>query len=166
MTVVVRRPASAGSCRLADGRRRHQQWKRGRARRSHAGEGEPRQIHAVDDESKSDPNVKTYRFLNDEDVDQFKKLSPISRCRRDPAPEGLPTSFRVNAKSLQLTRRSAPVQNVLASIRSRRGKGGEDAPKRHQVDTLGVLVLAGVLRIASSLFLIVNTIRSRRRPAA
>jgi cell division transport system permease protein len=128
------------------------------------------QIDAVRDQLKADPNVKSQRFLDhDAAYAEFKKLfadQPVLVENETPA--GLPTSFRV-----------VPVKPEFTTVI---GNSFQNVPGVDQINTpakevktlLNVtkwirwafFVLAGVL-LASSLFLIVNTIRlatfARRR---
>ena len=128
------------------------------------------QIDAVSAQLKADPNVKSQRFLDhDAAYAEFKKLfadQPVLVENETPA--GLPTSFRV-----------VPVKPEFTTVI---GNSFQNVPGVDQINTpakevktlLNVtkwirwafFVLAGVL-LASSLFLIVNTIRlatfARRR---
>lgn len=130
------------------------------------------QIDNVRHQLETDPNVKKggIRFLDHQDAyNEFKKLfadQPV--LVENETPEGLPTSFRV-----------VPVKPEFTTVI---GKSFENVPGVDQINTpakevktlLNVtkwirwafFVLAGVL-LASSLFLIVNTIRlatfARRR---
>jgi cell division transport system permease protein len=128
------------------------------------------QIHAVTAQLQSDPNVKSSRFLTHQDAyNEFKKLfadQPVLVENETPA--GLPTSFRVVPIKPQLT-------SVIASeFQNVPGVSAVNTPAKEVKTLLNVtkwirwafFVLAGVL-LASSLFLIVNTIRlatfARRR---
>jgi cell division transport system permease protein len=128
------------------------------------------QIAAVKQQLDSNPNVKSSRFLDHDDAyREFKKLfadQPVLVENETPA--GLPTSFRVVPKSPQLT---TQVGNEFKNVP---GVKQINTPAK-QVKTLlnvtrwirlAFFGLAGVL-LASSLFLIVNTIRlatfARRR---
>ena len=128
------------------------------------------QIDSVQKLLNSDPNVKSSRFLDhDAAYAEFKKLfadQPVLVENETPA--GLPTSFRVVPKTPQLTN---TVGNEFKNVP---GVKQINTPAK-QVKTLlnvtrwirlAFFVLAGVL-LASSLFLIVNTIRlatfARRR---
>jgi cell division transport system permease protein len=130
------------------------------------------QIDAVRAELDRSPDVRRYRFLSKEDA--FKEAKRI--FANDPEllanidPEGLPVSFRVVPRTAELT------EKVAARFENRQGQGIDDVlTAKEQVRRLlaGIrwirglfLVIAGVL-LASSLFLIVNTIRlatfARRR---
>jgi cell division transport system permease protein len=129
-----------------------------------------KQIHAVGEQLKSDPNVKTFRFLNHQDAyNEFKKLfadQPVLVENETPA--GLPTSYRVTPNTPQLTASiSSEFQNIP-------GVDQINTPAKEVKTLLNVTKwirwaffgLAAVL-LASSLFLIVNTIRlatfARRR---
>jgi cell division transport system permease protein len=116
------------------------------------------------------PDVKNFRFLNHEDAySEFKKI-----FRDQPAliestsPEDLPTSFRVAPQTAEQT---AEIANRFATFTG----VDEVITAQEQVDRLltatrviriGFWAIAGLL-LASSLFLIVNTIRlatfARRR---
>lgn len=126
--------------------------------------------NAVTAQLKSDPNVKSFRFLTHQDAyNEFKKLfadQPVLVENETPA--GLPTSFRVVPIKPQLT-------SVIASeFQNVPGVSAVNTPAKEVKTLLNVtkwirwafFVLAGVL-LASSLFLIVNTIRlatfARRR---
>jgi cell division transport system permease protein len=128
------------------------------------------QTDAVRNQLKSDPNIKSYRFLDHEDAyREFKKLfadQPVLVENETPA--GLPTSFRVVPIKPQLT---TSIGNEFQNVP---GVNQINTPAK-QVKTLlnvtkwirwAFFGLAGVL-LASSLFLIVNTIRlatfARRR---
>ena len=129
-----------------------------------------KQIHAVGEQLKSNPNVKSFRFLNHQDAyNEFKKLfadQPVLVENETPA--GLPTSYRVTPSSPQFTSEiGAEFQNVP-------GVDQINTPAKEVKTLLNVTKwirwaffgLAAVL-LASSLFLIVNTIRlatfARRR---
>jgi cell division transport system permease protein len=128
------------------------------------------QIAAVETQLKSSPSVKSYRFFDhDAAYREFKKLfadQPVLVENETPA--GLPTSFRVVPIKPQLT---TAIGNEFQNVP---GVKQINTPAK-QVKTLlnvtrwirlAFFVLAGVL-LASSLFLIVNTIRlatfARRR---
>jgi len=128
------------------------------------------QINAVKAQLKSDPNVKSSRFLTHQDAyNEFKRLfadQPVLVENETPA--GLPTSFRVVPIKPQLT-------SVIASeFQNVPGVSAVNTPAKEVKTLLNVtkwirwafFTLAGVL-LASSLFLIVNTIRlatfARRR---
>jgi len=128
------------------------------------------QIDAVESQLKSSPSVKSYRFFDhDAAYREFKKLfadQPVLVENETPA--GLPTSFRVVPIKPQLT---TTIGNEFQNVP---GVKQINTPAK-QVKTLlnvtrwirlAFFVLAGVL-LASSLFLIVNTIRlatfARRR---
>jgi cell division transport system permease protein len=135
-------------------------------------EATPAQIEAVRAELDQSADVRRYRFLSKEDA--FKEAKRI--FANDPEllanidPEGLPVSFRVAPRTAELT------EKVAAQFTKRQGQGIDDVlTAKEQVRRLlaGIrwirglfLVIAGVL-LASSLFLIVNTIRlatfARRR---
>ena len=118
------------------------------------------------------PNVKSYRFLDHQDAyKEFKKLlrRPAGARRERRRRPACPTSFRVVPIKPQLTEHDR--QRVPERARRRHGQhagqGSEDAAQRdHSGSGCAFFVLAGVL-LASSLFLIVNTIRlatfARRR---
>jgi cell division transport system permease protein len=129
-----------------------------------------KQIASVRDQLKSNPSVKSYRFFNHDDAyREFKKLfadQPV--LVENETPEGLPTSFRVVPIKPQLT---TTIGNEFQNVP---GVKQINTPAK-QVKTLlnvtrwirlAFFTLAGVL-LASSLFLIVNTIRlatfARRR---
>jgi cell division transport system permease protein len=128
------------------------------------------EIAAVRKQLDSDPDVKSQRFLDhDAAYAEFKKLfadQPVLVENETPA--GLPTSFRVVPKTPQLT-------NVVGNeFKNVPGVAQINTPAKEVKTLLNVtkwirwafFVLAGVL-LASSLFLIVNTIRlatfARRR---
>jgi cell division transport system permease protein len=135
------------------------------------------QVHAskaqtdnVESMLKSDPNVKSYRFLNHEDAySEFKRLfadQPV--LVENETPENLPESFRVAPNTAELTKVvGEEFQNVP-------GVDIINTPAKTVKTLLNVtkwirwafFALAAVL-LASSLFLIVNTIRlatfARRR---
>ena len=128
------------------------------------------QIKAVRNQLDHDPSVKSYRFFNHDDAyREFKKLfadQPV--LVENETPDGLPTSFRVVPTKPQLT---TTIGNEFQNVP---GVKQINTPAK-QVKTLlnvtrwirlAFFVLAGVL-LASSLFLIVNTIRlatfARRR---
>jgi cell division transport system permease protein len=128
------------------------------------------QIDTVNTQLKSDPNVKSYRFLTKQDAKkEFDKLfadQPVL-VENEPA-SGLPTSFRVVPVKPQLT---SVIANAFQNVP---GVDAVNTPAKEVKTLLNVtkwirwafFVLAGVL-LASSLFLIVNTIRlatfARRR---
>ena len=128
------------------------------------------QTQSVADQLHSDPSVKSYRFLNHDDAyAEFKKLfadQPVLVENETPA--GLPESFRVVPKTPQLT---STIGNEFQNVP---GVDQINTPAKEVKTLLNVtkwirwafFVLAGVL-LASSLFLIVNTIRlatfARRR---
>jgi cell division transport system permease protein len=119
---------------------------------------------------KSDPNVKNYKFFTHQDaMNEFKKLfadQPVLVENETPA--GLPTSYRVVPIKPQLT---SVIANEFQNVP---GVSTVNTPAKEVKTLLNVtkwirwafFVLAGVL-LASSLFLIVNTIRlatfARRR---
>jgi cell division transport system permease protein len=127
-------------------------------------------INAVKAQLKSDPNVKSYRFLTHQDAyNEFKRLfadQPVLVQNETPA--GLPTSFRVVPTKPQLT------SVIAAEFKNVPGVSAVNTPAKEVKTLLNVtkwirwafFTLAGVL-LASSLFLIVNTIRlatfARRR---
>ncbi len=128
------------------------------------------QIQTVHDQLQQDANVKSSRFLTQQDAyNEFKKIfSDQPVLVQNIGPTNLPTSFRVVPKSPQLT------QVVNDEFQNRPGVDKIFTPAK-QVKTLltatrwirlAFFSLAGVL-LASSLFLIVNTIRlatfARRR---
>jgi cell division transport system permease protein len=128
------------------------------------------QIHAVGEQLKTNPNVKSFRFLNHQDAyNEFKKLfadQPVLVENETPA--GLPTSYRVTPNTPQLT---ASISNEFQNVP---GVDQINTPAKEVKTLLNVTKwirwaffgLAAVL-LASSLFLIVNTIRlatfARRR---
>jgi cell division transport system permease protein len=128
------------------------------------------QIAAVRSQLKSDPNVKSYRFFTHQDAyNEFKKLFADQQVLvANETPAGLPTSFRVVPIKPQLT---AVIANEFQNVP---GVNAVNTPAKEVKTLLNVtkwirwafFVLAGVL-LASSLFLIVNTIRlatfARRR---
>jgi cell division transport system permease protein len=129
-----------------------------------------KQIHAVGEQLKTNPDVKSFRFLNHQDAyNEFKKLfadQPV--LVENETPEGLPTSYRVTPRSPQLT---ASISNEFQNVP---GVDQINTPAKEVKTLLNVTKwirwaffgLAAVL-LASSLFLIVNTIRlatfARRR---
>ena len=128
------------------------------------------QINAVNAQLKSDPNVKSFHFLTQQDAkkefDQLFADQPVL-VENEPA-SGLPTSFRVVPIKPQLT---SVIANEFQNVP---GVNVINTPAKEVKTLLNVtkwirwafFVLAGVL-LASSLFLIVNTIRlatfARRR---
>lgn len=130
------------------------------------------QIAAVRTELGSSPDVRRYRFLSKEDAfAEAKRIfagDPELLANIDP--EGLPVSFRVAPRQAELT------EKVAALFAGRQAEGIDDVlTAKEQVRRLlaGIrwirglfFVIAGVL-LASSLFLIMNTIRlatyARRR---
>jgi len=130
------------------------------------------QIDAVKAELEKAPDVRSVRFLSKEDAfNEAKRIfagDPELLANIDP--EGLPVSFRVTPKEAELT------EEVAARFAGRQGEGIDDVlTAKEQVRRLlaGIrwirglfFAIAGVL-LASSLFLIVNTIRlatfARRR---
>lgn len=130
------------------------------------------QIAAVRAELESSPDVRRYRFLSKEDAfAEAKRIfagDPELLANIDP--EGLPVSFRVAPRQAELT------EKVAARFAARQAEGIDDVlTAKEQVRRLlaGIrwirglfFVIAGVL-LASSLFLITNTIRlatyARRR---
>jgi cell division transport system permease protein len=133
----------------------------------HAGDN---QISAVRAQLKSDPNVKSFRFLTHQDAyNEFKRLfadQPVLVENETPA--GLPTSYRVVPTKPQLT------SVIAGEFQNVPGVSAVNTPAKEVKTLLNVtkwirwafFTLAGVL-LASSLFLIVNTIRlatfARRR---
>jgi cell division transport system permease protein len=128
------------------------------------------QVASVDHTLRNDPNVKSYRFLDhDAAYKEFKKLfadEPV--LVENTSPSALPTSFRVVPIKAQLTTTIAnEFQNVpgvdSVNTPAKQVKGLLTATRWIR---LAFFVMAGVL-LASSLFLIVNTIRlatfARRR---
>ncbi len=127
-------------------------------------------IAAVRSQLKSDPNVKSFRFFTHQDAyNEFKKLFADQQVLvANETPAGLPTSFRVVPIKPQLT---AVIANEFQNVP---GVNAVNTPAKEVKTLLNVtkwirwafFVLAGVL-LASSLFLIVNTIRlatfARRR---
>jgi cell division transport system permease protein len=128
------------------------------------------QIAAVRNQLTTNPSVKSVRFFNHQDAyNEFKKLfadQPV--LVENETPDGLPTSFRVAPIKPQLT---TTIGNEFQNVP---GVKQINTPAK-QVKTLlnvtrwirlAFFALAGVL-LASSLFLIVNTIRlatfARRR---
>lgn len=130
------------------------------------------QIAAVRTELESSPDVRRYRFLSKEDAfSEAKRIfagDPELLANIDP--EGLPVSFRVAPRQAELT------EKVAALFAGRQSEGIDDVlTAKEQVRRLlaGIrwirglfFIIAGVL-LASSLFLIMNTIRlatyARRR---
>ena len=128
------------------------------------------QIHTVHDMLSHDPNVTSFKYLDhDAAYAEFKKLfadQPVLVENETPA--GLPTSFRVVPKTPQLT------NTVGAEFKNVPGVNEVNTPAKEVKTLLNVtrwirlafFLMAGVL-LASSLFLIVNTIRlatfARRR---
>lgn len=137
--------------------------------RSEASEG---QIAAVRAELEQSPDVRRYRFFSKEDAfNEAKRIfagDPELLSNIDP--DGLPVSFRVAPKKAELT------EKVAAHFQNRFDDGVDTVlTAKEQVRRLlaGIrwirglfFAIAGVL-LASSLFLIVNTIRlatfARRR---
>jgi cell division transport system permease protein len=137
--------------------------------RSEASEG---QIAAVRAELEQSPDVRRFRFFSKEDAfNEAKRIfagDPELLSNIDP--DGLPVSFRVAPKKAELT------ENVAAAFQGRYTDGVDTVlTAKEQVRRLlaGIrwirglfFAIAGVL-LASSLFLIVNTIRlatfARRR---
>ncbi len=135
-------------------------------------EASAEQIAAVQAELEKSPDVRRFRFLTKDDAfAEAKRIfagDPELLANIDPA--GLPVSFRVAPKQAELT------EKVAAQFSNRRAEGIEDVlTAKEQVRRLlaGIrwirglfFAIAGVL-LASSLFLIVNTIRlatfARRR---
>jgi cell division transport system permease protein len=129
-----------------------------------------KQIAAVREQLGADPSVKTFRFLNHQDAyNEFKKLFADQQVLvENQTPAGLPTSFRVTPKAPQLT---STIGNEFNNVP---GVDQINTPAKEVKTLLNVtkwirwafFALAGVL-LASSLFLIVNTIRlatyARRR---
>jgi cell division transport system permease protein len=129
-----------------------------------------KQIAAVRQQLDANPNVKSQRFLNHQDAyNEFKKLfadQPV--LVENETPEGLPTSFRVVPVKPELT---ASISNEFENVP---GVDQINTPAKEVKTLLNVTKwirwaffgLAAVL-LASSLFLIVNTIRlatfARRR---
>ncbi len=117
-----------------------------------------------------DPNVKSYKFLNHDDAyAEFKRLFADQKILvENETPEGLPESFRVVPKTPQLT---SVVGDAYKNVP---GVDTINTPAKSVKTLLNVtkwirwafFALAAVL-LASSLFLIVNTIRlatfARRR---
>ena len=130
------------------------------------------QIAAVRAELEKSKDVRSYRFLSKDDAfEEAKRIfanDPEVLANVDP--EGLPVSFRVAPARAELT------EKVAAKFTGRKADGVEDVlTAKEQVRRLlsGIrwikglfFAIAGVL-LASSLFLIVNTIRlatfARRR---
>ena len=128
------------------------------------------QIDAVKTQLKSDRNVKSYHFLSKQDAKkEFDKLfadQPVL-VENEPA-SGLPTSYRVVPIKPQLT---SVIANEFQNVP---GVDTVNTPAKEVKTLLNVtrwirlafFLMAGVL-LASSLFLIVNTIRlatfARRR---
>ncbi len=128
------------------------------------------QIAAVETELKDSPEVKDFEFLTKQDAfEEFKRLFQDDPALvREVTPESLPTSFRVAPKEAELT------ETLAKRFEARAGVDNVLTAKK-QVDRmltatrwlrLTFWALAGVL-LASSLFLIMNTIRlatfARRR---
>jgi cell division transport system permease protein len=130
------------------------------------------QIQAVRTELDNSPDVRRYRFLSKEDA--FAEAKRI--FANDPEllanidPQGMPVSFRVAPKRAELT------ETVAAHFTGRQGDGIDDVlTAKQQVRRLlagirwirGLFFVIAAVLLASSLFLIVNTIRlatfARRR---
>jgi cell division transport system permease protein len=130
------------------------------------------QIQAVRTELDNSPDVRRYRFLSKEDA--FAEAKRI--FANDPEllanidPQGMPVSFRVAPKRAELT------ETVAARFTGRQGDGIDDVlTAKQQVRRLlagirwirGLFFVIAAVLLASSLFLIVNTIRlatfARRR---
>ena len=178
MTVAVSLFLFGGILLVSAHRRpRHQPVEaRRRARDLHEGRTRAQQqIADVADELDAPiPNVKSYRFLNHDDAyDEFKKHLPDQPVlvESDDARRRCPTSFRVAPTKAELT--AGGRQRVRERARRRR----RSSPPQEQVEdacsTSTQWIRLRVLRawprvlLASSLFLIVNTIRlatfARRR---
>jgi cell division transport system permease protein len=128
------------------------------------------QIGAVRDALKSDPNVKSFRYLDKQAA--YKEFQRIFRrspdITRDITAADLPPSFRVAPKRAELT------NVVKGQFQTQQGVEDVQTPGEALKGLLDVtsevkwifIVLSSVL-LASSLFLIVNTIRlatfARRR---
>jgi cell division transport system permease protein len=137
------------------------------------------QVKATQEQTKNvetmlhnDPNVKSFRFLDHQDAyNEFKRLFQDQQTlveAENPDGTGLPESFRVAPKTAELT---TVVGNEFENVP---GVDQINTPAKSVKTLLNVtkwirwafFILAGVL-LASSLFLIVNTIRlatfARRR---
>lgn len=136
------------------------------------GEATETQVAAVRKELEQSPDVRSFRFLTKQDAfEEAKRIfagDPELLANIDP--EGLPVSFRVAPREAELT------EEVAAAFSGRAEAGIDEVlTAKEQVRRLlaGIrwirglfFAIAGVL-LASSLFLIVNTIRlatyARRR---
>jgi len=137
------------------------------------------QVKATQEQTKNvesmlhnDPNVKSFRFLDHQEAyNEFKRLFQDQQTlveAENPDGSGLPESFRVAPKTAELT---TVVGNEFENVP---GVDQINTPAKSVKTLLNVtkwirwafFILAGVL-LASSLFLIVNTIRlatfARRR---
>ncbi|HTL86061.1 MAG TPA: permease-like cell division protein FtsX [Acidimicrobiia bacterium] len=128
------------------------------------------QVNAIRDALTSDPNVKTYRFLNHDDaMEEFKKIfRDQPELIKTTTPDALPESFRVTPKSAEFTEEVAAHYQELPGV---------DTVVTAQQQVKRLLNAIRIVRLmffgmaaallASSLFLIVNTIRlatfARRR---
>jgi len=129
-----------------------------------------KQVQVIENELKADPQVKSYKYLNQQDAyNIFKKdFADQPALVESTKPSDLPESFRVEPQRAELTAplalRYEDQQNVATVITA------AQQIKRLLTATrwirLAFISMASVL-LASSLFLIVNTIRlatfARRR---
>jgi cell division transport system permease protein len=128
------------------------------------------QIGDVRSSLQDDPNVKSFRFLSKKDAyEEFKKIfSSQPDLVNSITPDDLPTSFRVAPKRAELT------TVVQQEFETRQGVDSVDTPGSalHQlIDVTNkirlIFIVISLVLLASSLFLIVNTIRlatfARRR---
>ena len=128
------------------------------------------QIDAIREELAASPEVKTFRFLNKQDAyEVFKELfRGKPELTQNVSPEDLPTSFRVVPARAEYT------ESLVREFKGRTGVkrviSADQAVDNMLTATRAIRIaffaMAGVL-LASSLFLIVNTIRlatfTRRR---
>ena len=128
------------------------------------------QVTAIRDALSADANIKTYRFLNHDDaMVEFKKIfRDQPELIKTTTPDALPESFRVTPKSAEFTEEVAGHYQELPGV---------DTVVTAQQQVKRLLNAIRIVRLmffgmaaallASSLFLIVNTIRlatfARRR---
>jgi cell division transport system permease protein len=137
-----------------------------------AAEATPEQVEKVRAELAASPDVRRFRFLTK--ADAYKEAKRIFAGDPDLLanidPEGLPVSFRVAPRKAELT------EKVAAHFQSRPAEGIDEVlTAKEQVRRLlagirwirGLFFTIAAVLLASSLFLIVNTIRlatyARRR---
>ncbi|HXY93770.1 MAG TPA: permease-like cell division protein FtsX [Acidimicrobiia bacterium] len=128
------------------------------------------QISAVRNGLDNDPNVKSYRYLDKKAAyEEFKRIFRNSPdTTRDIRPQDLPASFRVAPKRAELT------ETVRNEFKTQPGVDVVNTPGESLKGLLDVtqkvrwiFIVISLVLLASSLFLIVNTIRlatfARRR---